>query len=123
MIIRAKAYPRVGFVGNPSDGYFGKTISFCFSNYHAQVILYESPELKILPDVRDRSEFASVEALAQDVRLFGYYGGIRLLKATIKRFVDYCQENGLKLHDQDFTIRYYSNKTVIHFFDGIIIKI
>jgi glucuronokinase len=109
MIIRRKAYPRVGLIGNPSDGYFGKTIAFTFDNFYAQVVLYESPELKILPHIRDKSQFNSVESLVKDVRLYGYYGGIRLLKATIKRFYEYCSESGIALHDRNFTIRYYSN--------------
>jgi glucuronokinase len=109
MIIRTCAYPRAGFVGNPSDGYFGKTISFAFSNFQAEVVLYETPELEILPNQKDQSHFDSIRDLVQDVRLHGYYGGIRLLKATIKRFYDYCMENQIVLHGKNFTIRYSSN--------------
>jgi glucuronokinase len=109
MIIQTKAYPRIGLIGNPSDGYFGKTIAFTFSNFSASVTLYETPELAILPASRDHSTFASVEALTNDVRLFGYYGGIRLLKATIKRFHDYCTEKQFPLHGRNFTIRYSSD--------------
>ena len=106
MIIRAQAYPRAGLIGNPSDGYFGKTIAFVFRNYRAEVTLYETPQLEILPSARDHSRFESMRQLAEDVRLLGYYGGIRLLKATIKRFHDYCQDRGLVLEDRNFTIRY-----------------
>lgn len=109
MIIRCKSYPRVGLVGNPSDGYFGKTISFAFGNFCAEVIIYESPELEILPSEKDQSLFDSIESLVHDVVLHGYYGGVRLLKATIKRFFDYCGENRIDLHDKNFTIRYNSN--------------
>ena len=109
MIVREQAFPRVGLIGNPSDGYYGKTMAFVFSNFHAQVILYESPELKILPHVRDHSEFTSLNKLVEDVRLYGYYGGIRLLKAAIKRFCDYARTRGCRLHDANFTIRYHSN--------------
>jgi glucuronokinase len=109
MIIRTCAYPRAGFVGNPSDGYFGKTISFAFSNFQAEVILYETPELEILPNHKDQSRFGNLGDLVQDVRLHGYYGGIRLLKATIRKFHDYCVENQIALHDKNFTIRYSSN--------------
>lgn len=109
MIIRTKAFARAGLIGNPSDGYFGKTISFIVRNFHADVVLYETPDLEILPNQRDHSRFNDIHALAQDVRRFGYYGGIRLLKATIKRFRDYCAENGIELHRQNFTIRYQSN--------------
>jgi glucuronokinase len=109
VIIRAKAYPRAGLVGNPSDGYFGKTISFAFSNFCAEVILYETPELEILSSEKDRSCFNSIAGLVKDVRLHGYYGGIRLLKATVKKFYDYCRENQISLHGANFTIRYSSN--------------
>jgi glucuronokinase len=109
MIIRTKAYPRVGLIGNPSDGYFGKTISFTFSNFAAEVVLYESPELEILANDKDRSVFGGIGELVRDVRLHGYYGGIRLLKATVKRFFDYCAENQILLHHKNFTLRYSSN--------------
>ncbi len=106
MIIKTKAYPRAGLVGNPSDGYFGKTISFVFTNFCAEVTLYETPDLEILPATRDHSRFKSITGLVDDVRLFGYYGGIRLLKATVKRFHDYCAENHIVLDDRNFTIVY-----------------
>jgi glucuronokinase len=109
MIIRKKSYPRAGFIGNPSDGYFGKTIAFTFQNFCAEVILYETPEIEILPNTRDHSRFESLDALVADVKLFGYYGGIRLLKAAVKRFHDHCREAGIALHDRNFTLRYDSN--------------
>ncbi|MFO8143540.1 MAG: hypothetical protein R6T78_02560, partial [Dehalococcoidales bacterium] len=40
--------PRAALIGNPSDGYFGKTIAFTFSNFQADVTLYDTPELEIL---------------------------------------------------------------------------
>ena len=109
MIIKAKAYPRVGLAGNPSDGYFGKTISFTFKNFCAEVVLYESPKLEILPSYKDHSVFASVKELVNDVGLHGYYGGIRLLKATVKRFYDYCLGHAIELHDKNFTLQYKSS--------------
>jgi len=109
VIVRTKAYPRAGLIGNPSDGYYGKTISFAFSNFQAEVVLYETPELEILPSEKDRSCFASIDGLVRDVRLHGYYGGVRLLKATVKTFYDYCQKNQIDLHGKNFTIRYTSD--------------
>ena len=109
MIIRTSAYPRAGLIGNPSDGYFGKTISFAFDNFHAEVVLYETPELEIVSSEKDLSCFNNIGALVTDVRLHGYYGGIRLLKATVKKFYDYCSENQIDLHDKNFTIRYSSD--------------
>ncbi len=109
MIIKTKAYPRAALIGNPSDGYYGKTIAFVFSNYCAEVMLYESPELDLLPALRDHSRFNSIQHLAEDVDLYGYYGGIRLLKATIRKFYDYCQKNSIELDDRNFTVRYQTS--------------
>jgi glucuronokinase len=47
--------------------------------------------------------------LALDVQMHGYYGGIRLIKATIKRFVDYCNREGVELHGRNFSVRYETN--------------
>jgi glucuronokinase len=69
MIIRKKSYSRAGLIGNPSDGYFGKTIAFTFKNFCAEVVLYETPELEIQPNIRDHSRFGSLEALVDDVQL------------------------------------------------------
>jgi glucuronokinase len=108
MIIRTQAYARAGLVGNPSDGYYGKTLAFIIRNFRAEVVLYESPQLEIVPADRDRLVFSSLEELVSDVRTYGYYGGIRLLKATIKRFGDFCAERGIQLGPRQFTIRYDS---------------
>jgi glucuronokinase len=109
MIIRKQGFARAGLVGNPSDGYYGKTISFSVRNIRAEVVLYETPELEIQPNTRDHSVFPGIAALAGDVRQFGYYGGIRLLKATIKRFYDYCRDQGITLDDRNFTLRYHTD--------------
>ena len=108
-LLRRRAYARAGLVGNPSDGYFGKTISLSLKNFWAEVVLYEWDEVEIVLSQDDRSRFQSVNELAQDVRLHGYYGGVRLVKATIKRFVEFCQHNNLPLHDRNFAVRYQSN--------------
>ncbi len=106
MIIKTRAFPRAALIGNPSDGYHGKTIAFVFSNYQAEVLLYESPELDLLPSLRDHSTFQSIEHLCSDVSFYGYYGGIRLLKAAIRKFHDYCVERGIRLDNRNFTLRY-----------------
>ncbi len=109
IIIRKCAYARAGLLGNPSDGYNGRTISVIVRNFRAQVVLYEWDSLDIVLSANDRAHFRSIYDLARDVEMHGYYGGIRLIKATIKRFVEYCQSKNLKLHDQNFSIRYDTN--------------
>src|SRR5262245_58604959 len=103
---RKRAYARAGLLGNPSDGYNGKTISLSVRNYWAEVVLYEWDAVEIVLADDDRAKFESVHELARDVRLHGYYGGIRLIKATIKRFVEHCAARGHALHDRKFSIRY-----------------
>ena len=84
-IIRRRAYARAGLIGNPSDGYHGKTIAVLVRQFFAEVVLYEWEDLEIVPSQDDQSRFHSIQALATDVQLHGYYGGIRLVKATIKK--------------------------------------
>jgi glucuronokinase len=108
-IIRKRTYARAGLLGNPSDGYNGKAISISVRNFWSEVVLYEWHSLEIVLADLDRAQFRSVYDLAEDVRLHGYYGGIRLIKATIKRFVDYCQAQEIHLHERNFSIRYESN--------------
>ena len=109
MIITSTSYPRAALIGNPSDGYFGKTIAFVFSNFKAEVTLFESPELEIIPAEYDSNVFNSVKALVDDVNLYGYYGGIRLLKAAVKKFSDYCTNNNILIPEKNFTLRYKSD--------------
>lgn len=109
MIITTRSYPRAALLGNPSDGYFGKTIAFTFNNFSAEVTLWETPELEILPAEYDTNIFKGIRELSADVKLYGYYGGIRLLKAAVKRFYEYCESNSLILDDRNFTIRYHSD--------------
>ncbi len=106
MIIRATSYPRAGLIGNPSDGYFGKTISFAFSNFQAEVMMYHSPELEIIGNVKDHTRFDSLQSLVGDINTYGYYGGVRLLKASLKTFFDYCRGMKIQLDDRNFTVRY-----------------
>ncbi len=107
-ILERKAYARAGVIGNPSDGYYGKTISVILKQYFACVTLYEWDELEIVMN-ENNTRFRSIDELVQDVRKHGYYGGVRLVKATIKRFAEYCRANGIFLHDRTFSIRFETN--------------
>jgi glucuronokinase len=109
MIITAHAHARAGLIGNPSDGYFGKTISFIIRNFRATVRLWESPHFEIYPGPGDLARFESVNEFLRDQRLHGYYGGMRLIKAAIKRFHEYCNDNEMELPQRSFTIEYESD--------------
>ena len=109
MLIRTRSFARAGLLGNPSDGYFGKTVSFAFRNFAADLVMYETPELGFIPSDVDDATFASPDELLRDIQLFGYYGGIRLMKAVAKLFFLYCRERGIALPNKNFTVRYTSN--------------
>lgn len=108
-MIETYAYARAGLLGNPSDGYYGKTISFILKNFRARVLLYPSARLEIRSGAADIPIWESLEELREQTRWRGYYGGIRILKALIMRFTDYCDETGVELHDRNFTLEYESN--------------
>ncbi len=107
-MIETFAYARAGFVGNPSDGYFGKTISLIVRNFRARVLLYPSARLEIKLSKADTPVFESLEELRRVTRWRGYYGGVRIIQALLVRFSDYCRDQGIALEDRNFTIEYES---------------
>lgn len=107
-MIRTTAYPRAALIGNPSDGYFGKTIAFTFKNFEAEVELIESKALQIIPCERESLLFDDIQHLVSEVEQYGYYGGVRLIKAAIKAFSAYCAAHGIDLGHENFTISYSS---------------
>lgn len=108
-IIETYGYSRAGLLGNPSDGYFGKTISFAMSNFRARVLLYPSARLEIRFSKADLPVFENLDDLYRTTRWRGYYGGIRIIQGLVVRFMDYCREKGIELEDRNFTIEYESS--------------
>jgi glucuronokinase len=91
---RGRAHARAALVGNPSDGFGGKTISVALGEFAAEAIVRSSDRLEIVPAEQDRNVYAGLDDLVADVEANGYYGGLRLVKAAIKRFADHCRERG-----------------------------
>lgn len=105
----AKSFARAGFLGNPSDGYYGKTVAFSFREYCVELNLTESARLRFVPGEVDDASFDDPSDLVRNLKLYGYYGGIRMLKAVAKLFFEYCDENSIKLPDVNFTAEYKIN--------------
>ncbi|MGH9662384.1 MAG: mevalonate kinase family protein [Bryobacteraceae bacterium] len=108
-MIECYAYARAGFLGNPSDGYFGKTISFSVRNFRARVLLYPSARLEIKLSKADQPVWENFDDLHRTTRWRGYYGGVRIIQALLVRFRDFCRDQGHDLEDRNFTIEYDSN--------------
>ena len=110
MISETRVHARAGLLGNPSDMYGGKVISFLIHDFSARVRLWESPDLtfRMHPE-HDRVEFSGLADLVDSIRRHGYYGMQRLLFATCRRFADFAQERGLRLRRANFTLEYESD--------------
>lgn len=108
MEVEAVSYSRAGLAGNPSDGYFGKIVSFIVRDFAATVTLTESEKMEIVPSDEDRPVFDSLQDMVAAIRLHGYYGGERLMKSAIRRFAEHCDAQGIALDDRNFTLRYRS---------------
>ncbi|XP_058098968.1 glucuronokinase 1-like [Magnolia sinica] len=108
--IEHKSYARVGFLGNPSDVYFGRTISFSLGNFCASVHLQPSDDLVIQPHpTHDLVRFDSLHHLVNRLQNEGYYGGVRLLMSVCMVFFNYCAENKIDLKGGNFTLSYETN--------------
>ncbi|MBD3182951.1 hypothetical protein GF312_11720 [Candidatus Poribacteria bacterium] len=109
-MIEKRTYARVGLMGNPSDGFYGRTISSCIDNFYAEVRIDENKSLIIKRhEVFDANEFQSLDDLESKLGRNGYYGGLRLIQATCKRFNQYCREMDIKLDNRNFVVEYNTN--------------
>ncbi|KAK9833238.1 hypothetical protein WJX84_010404, partial [Apatococcus fuscideae] len=102
---------RVGLLGNPSDGYFGKTLAFTLRDLYAEVCLEPSDTLQILPHpVHDGLQAPSLACLVTSLHQYGFGGGVRLLQAICCRFLTHCNEAGIKLPEKGpFSLKYDTN--------------
>jgi len=107
MRLETEVHARAGLLGNPSDGYYGKTISCLVGNFKARVTLEESDYLRLQPHPQfDPIEFTNIGELASIFGNQGYYGGLRLLEAACKRFYETCTARGIELNGPNFTASY-----------------
>ena len=98
------AYPRLGLMGNPSDGCGGKAITVSISNFAAVVRLIPtfSPKIRFVPHAKhDLLEADSIHSL---YRLFN--GGLRLLRAAVYVFRQFCHSQDIPLHARGFELSY-----------------
>ncbi|MHB0938057.1 MAG: mevalonate kinase family protein [Armatimonadota bacterium] len=110
MRLVTEVHARAGLLGNPSDGYFGKTLSCLVGNFKAKVTLEESDYLRLqLHPQFDPIEFQNIADLAAIYGDQGYYGGLRLVQATCKKFFEVCAARGVTPSGPNFTLSYDTN--------------
>uniref|UniRef100_A0A0A9GCA3 Uncharacterized protein n=1 Tax=Arundo donax TaxID=35708 RepID=A0A0A9GCA3_ARUDO len=110
MAVERRAYARVGLLGNPSDVYGGRALSFTIADFFATVRLRPSPDLLIQPHPHhDLVAFPSLPHLVSRLQSEGYYGGVRLLMAICKVFYNHCIQNNISLKAENFTLSYDTN--------------
>lgn len=86
-VITAKAYARVGILGNPSDGYEGKCISSTIENYAATATIRGADSSV---QFGSHMQFPSLQAFREHITQNGYPqedGATLLLMATTKMFL------------------------------------
>jgi len=65
-----RSYPRAALIGNPSDGYHGKTIAFVFDDFCAEVSLEVSDRFRI---IEKQLAFESLKDVDDHIGLYGFY--------------------------------------------------
>jgi glucuronokinase len=98
------AYPRAALFGNPSDGFFGKTIAFPFREFQAEVSL-----IPMIHGIRLQGENHLYPDLASFYESVQEVSNKSLLQATLKRFLDHCHANQVTVTGSGFEIRFQSN--------------
>ena len=109
--INTKAYARAGVLGNPTDGYGGKTLSVTLANFYAEAWITPGADssIHLVPHpLYDPQSFASLRQASVVAGREGYSGGLRLMHATLHRFYQLAESKGAVLSDKGFSMRYHT---------------
>lgn len=85
--IEAWAYPRVGLLGNPSDGFGGRVIAFTFADFCARVHLEPGERFAVVGGDGNEHRVPQVEAWREELRRGTLREGAELLAAAALRSV------------------------------------
>lgn len=108
-MISFSAPARVGLLGNPSDGYGGRTIALAVEQFSATVELeaLDGPDIEIVPGLTDHPIWSGADDFVDRIDRFGYGTGPQLLAAAVRTFVDVCDSVDLPAPD-GFRLSYTS---------------
>lgn len=93
-MIVGSAPARVGLLGNPSDGYGGRTLGLAVPRFQAIVEVEPADHLEIVENDDDRPRWSTVGELVDRVDRHGYGTGPQLLAATIRTLADVATSVG-----------------------------
>ena len=96
-MISHAAPSRVGILGNPSDGYNGRTLALAVPQFQATVHLEESDGIEIVGNRSDEPRWSSIGALIDQVDRHGYGTGPQLLAAVVRTFADVAESTGAEI--------------------------
>jgi glucuronokinase len=97
---QARAQPRAGLLGNPSDGFGGKVIAFTFRDFEAVVRLESAAVVRAVGADGSTLEAPHPTGLVTGLREARgaercvERGGAELLVAALARFLDHCRGEG-----------------------------
>ncbi len=96
---------RAGLLGNPSDGYGGRTLALAVTQFEATVRLVPSREVRIVTNPSDEAVWASPGAFAQHIDRFGTGIGAQAIAAGVRTFMSVLEslEHG---RYEGFTLSY-----------------
>ncbi len=117
---------RVGLLGNPSDGYGGRTLGLALEAFAATVTLVptggtrDRRGITLVPNDDDRPHWYNSAEMADRIDRFGYGTGTQVLAAAVRTFIDVArglQANGMQAdgltakghvvrQPEDFELRY-----------------
>ena len=106
---------RVGLLGNPSDGYGGRTMAFAVDAFTASVELEplggdvsDAQGIEIVAGADDLPVWDGVDDFVDRIDRFGYGTGTQLLAAAVRTFVDVC-DSVEHARPDGFRLRYSSS--------------
>ncbi len=110
MPIEQRVGARLGLVGNPSDGFGGKTISTIIDNFWAAATLRESRQISIgYHQATTVATFQDRNDLRDRFVHQKFDPAHKLVVATCKKFWEYCSQHNIEIADRNFQLRYESN--------------
>ena len=96
-MIRHAAPSRVGILGNPSDGYGGRTLALAVPRFEATVELEPADRVEIVPGPEDEPCWSSIAAMATHLDRHGYGTGPQLLAAVVRTFAAVAESTEQRL--------------------------